>query len=315
MLEKRASSDAFMLWMIVDGVGLAIIAAATVLDGVDLWELIFSSQWDYNKGSLSLWFAGRGLQVAGLFCLISHAATMQLFHLLEFIGMALLTAGPVLNLVSYSSMHIHNYEGSFVFMRKWLVSELLELIGILFLDLSMIDTKDYLVLLAEVIGFFILGVATMLELSFPSNDLSKVPIASWSKDPVHISDAVGLLLLTFVAIGQYNMKRHKHLLSTHYSLLPTTVHDHEHGGASSSPVREKRAALASSPGRNGVASYINGVVSHNGHSNGTSYENSGHSGKDTSKNGFKDVFHIPSNTHGAVKDTRQQAASNHKHSN
>jgi hypothetical protein len=58
------------LWMLIDGIGLAIITTATILEGYELWLEIFQSHWATNMLSEILWFAGRSFQVIGLFFLI-----------------------------------------------------------------------------------------------------------------------------------------------------------------------------------------------------------------------------------------------------
>lgn len=60
------------LWMLVDGIGLAIITTATILEGYELWWEIFESHWETNTFSEVLWFAGRAFQVMGLFFLIGE---------------------------------------------------------------------------------------------------------------------------------------------------------------------------------------------------------------------------------------------------
>jgi hypothetical protein len=73
------------LWMLVDGIGLAIIAAATIMEGVHLWKESMSSQWNGNEMSLLYWFGGRTLQVTGLIFLIGKLASDKLLcHIMCF---------------------------------------------------------------------------------------------------------------------------------------------------------------------------------------------------------------------------------------
>ena len=58
------------LWMLVDGIGLAVIAGATIMEGVHLWLESFHTYWALNSQSLIYWFGGRSLQVSGLTLLI-----------------------------------------------------------------------------------------------------------------------------------------------------------------------------------------------------------------------------------------------------
>jgi hypothetical protein len=65
------SSD--LLWMLVDGIGLAIVAGATIMEGVHLWKEFFHSFWNtYNNISIIFWLLGRSCQVFGIVILIGN---------------------------------------------------------------------------------------------------------------------------------------------------------------------------------------------------------------------------------------------------
>jgi hypothetical protein len=69
--DKAVQSQAsLLLWMLVDGIGLAIIAGATLMEGVKLWNDYFNVFWETNSYSLGFWFSGRTCQLIGLFFLI-----------------------------------------------------------------------------------------------------------------------------------------------------------------------------------------------------------------------------------------------------
>jgi hypothetical protein len=68
------------LWMLVDGIGLAIVAAATIMEGVHLWKESMSGQWSTNETSLLYWFGGRSLQVVGLMFLIGKPTHAGILH-------------------------------------------------------------------------------------------------------------------------------------------------------------------------------------------------------------------------------------------
>jgi hypothetical protein len=71
--DKAVQSQAsLLLWMLVDGIGLAIIAGATLLEGVKLWNEYFHVFWETNPNSLGFWFSGRTCQLIGLFFLIGE---------------------------------------------------------------------------------------------------------------------------------------------------------------------------------------------------------------------------------------------------
>ena len=203
-MPPQHNNAAFLVLLIVDGVGLAIIAGCTILEGMDLWKDFFNEYYDSNFPMLSFWFSGRFCQLIGLVLLISFAASFQIFPELERCGMLMLTVGPVLNLCGYSLFQ-SELDPFSLYNKRWTASELLELIGILVLDVSMIEAlEEYIVLTAEIIGFAILACAAMLEFEFTVSTF--IPIVDVRLDMVHGSDCFGLGLLTMVAIGQYKMK-------------------------------------------------------------------------------------------------------------
>jgi len=191
-------------WMIVDGVGLAIIATCTIMEGFELWRDYFSEYSDDNMPSIMFWVSGRLCQVLGLLFLISHAASFQLFPEIEKCGMAMLTAGPLLNLTA-CSLFDSGHDPVYLYNSMWISSECLELIGISILDLSLIDTEEYLVLTAEITGFFILGCAALLDIEYSADGIT-LPKISFRIDVIHVSDCFGLFLLSVVAVAQYQMK-------------------------------------------------------------------------------------------------------------
>lgn len=73
------------LWMLIDGIGLAIITAATILEGYELWIHFFHNYWASNTTSLTLWFLGRTFQIIGLLFLIG-----MLFYFTSFVSLFLL---------------------------------------------------------------------------------------------------------------------------------------------------------------------------------------------------------------------------------
>lgn len=81
--------------LFLDGIGLAIIAGCTILEGIDLWNDFYNEYWEENSSSLGFWFSGRILQVTGIILLILHAASLQLMHEMEVSGMLMLTIGRV----------------------------------------------------------------------------------------------------------------------------------------------------------------------------------------------------------------------------
>ena len=121
--------------------------------------------------------------------------------------MLLLTIGPMVNMSACYTFH-HQTDTGCLFNRRWMSSETLELIGISILDVSLIDMEEYLVLLTEISGFFMLCCAAILNFEyFPQNWIPSVGVRL---DMVHSSECFGLIMLTLVAYAQYRIKCAKH---------------------------------------------------------------------------------------------------------
>eukprot|EP01039_Chlorochromonas_danica_P007843 gene7845-8656_t len=206
------------LLMLVDGTGLAVITAATVLEGFELWTEIYDGHEVGNELASMLWLCGRISQIIGLLFLIGHASSFQVFPAIERFGMLMLTLGPMMNLSSYGIFRSAAHP-SWIFNRGWLSSESLELLGIAVLDISLIDMEEIWVLIAEVTGFMLLCGAAGLHFEY-INDYESVPSVSLRLDTTHASECFGLIVLTIVAVCQYRIKVHKHEQSA--------LHNHAH---------------------------------------------------------------------------------------
>lgn len=68
--SHHAAPSSMGLWMLVDGIGLAIVAGATIMEGIHLWKELFHMYWESERLSLLFWIGGRSLQVSGLVLLI-----------------------------------------------------------------------------------------------------------------------------------------------------------------------------------------------------------------------------------------------------
>lgn len=242
--HSSSSHDGHMMfWLIVDGVGLCLITACTVQDAITVWHDNFSEPlkvlcadtlnsciFSDLTSALFFWISGRFLQVVGLFSLIAFAASFQYFSELERSGMLMLTIGPCLNIIAcllFEAMDLKPVDERLVtssveliYRPIWLATELNELLGILVLDISLIDMGEYKVLAAEVIGFTILGGAALIEYySIGKNELGYVI----RKDVIHICDAVGLAMLTLVGIAHCRVKVNAKKIT-----LDAVGHHHHH---------------------------------------------------------------------------------------
>lgn len=131
--------------------------------------------------------------------------------------MLLLTVGPIVNMSACYTFH-HKTDTDFLFNRRWMSSETLELIGISILDISLIDMEEYLVLFAEVSGFFMLCCAAILNFEYFAG--SWIPNVGVRLDMVHSSECFGLIMLTMVAFAQYRIKCAKHEAMLNSGHLP-----------------------------------------------------------------------------------------------
>lgn len=220
--------------MLLDGVGLAIIAGCTILEGIALWKEYFQEYAEWNVAAICFWLCGRASQVVGLLLLISHAASLQVVHELEQMGMMMLTCGPILNMCA-CSIFDSGADPAYFFNKQWMASECLEFFGIFLLDLSMMDVKESIVLTFEVIGFFVLGCAAMLDFDY-SGEASALPSVSYRMDLVHVTDCCGLFMLTVVACAQYRIKMSAAKLKGHQQQSSSSSHHgqmHHPAGSSS----------------------------------------------------------------------------------
>lgn len=195
-------SSIFVLWMLMDGIGLTMIAVSTVFEGVELWNFFLHEYWDSNKFSLILWFAGRTFQVTGLILLVAFAASFQTYPLIEKIGMFLLTTGPLINLVSCYLFHSLE-DPLYLYNKQWRSNEIIEFTGMFILDLSYVETGEFYELLTELAGLSTLICAAVVEFDYSA--YSRFPTAYVRWDFVHTSEGIGLVLLAIVAYGLYRI--------------------------------------------------------------------------------------------------------------
>jgi hypothetical protein len=94
-----------------------------------------------------------------------------------------------------------------LYNMQWRNTEVVELIGMCILDISLIHMEEIYVLTAELSGFFMLCCAAILQFSY--DNATSMPAVTVRLDMVHISECVGLVLLSIVAVGQYQIKLSK----------------------------------------------------------------------------------------------------------
>mmetsp|Transcript_32743 Transcript_32743/g.55207 ORF Transcript_32743/g.55207 Transcript_32743/m.55207 type:complete len:430 (+) Transcript_32743:167-1456(+) len=305
------SHSLFGLLMILDGIGLAIVAGATILEGVRYWHDYYHLFWDTQTTCLLFWFGGRTFQVVGLMFLIAFAASFQMFPIIEYIGMFLITAGPVLNIIASYTFR-DPADPDLLFNREWRSNELLELTGMLILDLSYVDMEEFFVFLTEALGFFTLSLAATAEFDYPN--LTSLPTVEIRFDVVHLSEAIGLWCLTVVAFGLYRVHEHKQekLRQKQVTkLIETQRRQHQHRlntmginiDLGSESTDSEVLATSSDDNDNSDHSDATGIGNNNNDSN-----NSGGNGDDAAMDSMRT---IPSNfLHEEATTTTNQSDSN-----
>lgn len=156
-----------------------------------------------------------------------------MFPILELIGMVLISTGPLLNLIA-CYLFTNNDDPHYLYKKEWASTELVELAGMLILDVSLIHMEEIYVLLAEVTGFLVLCCAAGLQFTYSPKVV--LPSVSFRLDMVHSSECAGLIVLTVVAFAQYRMKLHKleyqqkvherHKINNHGSPTFNTIKTH-----------------------------------------------------------------------------------------
>ena len=132
---NRSNSYAFLV-MMLDGIGLSIITGCTLLQVFNEWQKLHRHHYQYNVFSLSLLICGRICQVIGLLLLIGFAFTMEKFPELEKGGMGMLTVGPIFTAIASAMFESGGLDPHALLNKRMVLTELVELTGILFLDLS-----------------------------------------------------------------------------------------------------------------------------------------------------------------------------------
>lgn len=155
---------------------------------------------------------------------------MQTFSYVEPTGMFFLTVGPVINLLS-CSMFVPPNDPTFMYNRQWRTSEIVEVTGMLLLDISLIHMEEAYVLLAELMGFATLCAAAFLQFTYQDGVL--LPEVAFRLDEVHMGECIGLILLSIVAIVQYNEK--------------VTAHAHHHAASRGKGSQHHSNATGSQP--------------------------------------------------------------------
>ena len=187
------------------------------MDCIDMWDDFFNEYYENNFVSMCFWFSSNCMGLMGILMLILHTSTFQIFPELETNAMAFLTVCPLLNMCSCSLFKSHPTTSSFNFNRRWMLSEIWELIGISFINVANSDSfqNKYLhILCLEITGYLFYIMSVIVDFNFSENEASATeeiyysfPKIEIKTDLIYLTDCFGLFLLVIVSIGNYYINR------------------------------------------------------------------------------------------------------------
>jgi len=189
--------------MLIDGIGLGMIAVCTVFEGIEDYFDALAGSSKENPETMLFFVAGLILATFGLLFLIFHAASFEAVHDFEYIGMAMLTVAPLVNMCAWT-MFDSGLDPTHFYNRQWLATEVIEVTGMTTLCISFIDADRYVVLVIELVGFAVLMIAAMCTVNIHSDRI--LPEVILRTDHIHIFDTCGLFLLCLVSCAQCHMK-------------------------------------------------------------------------------------------------------------
>jgi hypothetical protein len=192
-----------MILMLIDGIGLGMIAVCTVFEGIEDYQDALQAGATENPGTILCFVIGICLATIGLIALIFHAGSFEAVHAFEHIGMTMLTVAPLVNMVAWQ-LFDSGLDPTRFYNRQWMATEVIELIGMTMLCISFIDADRHTVLVIELVGFFVLMIAAMFTVNIHADII--LPEFIIRLDHIHIFDTCGLILLCVVSAGQWHMK-------------------------------------------------------------------------------------------------------------
>lgn len=211
--------------MLIDGIGLGMIAVCTVFEGIEDYNDALYANSKENPETIVFFFCGIIMATLGLVFLIIHAMSFENMHDFEHIGMALLTVAPIVNMCAWK-MFDSGLDPTHFFNRQWMATEIIEWCGMTILCISYIDADRYTVMFIELVGFFVLMVAAMFTVNIYQDRILPEFILRW--DHIHIFDTCGLFMLCIVSVGHWHILG----LAEEYNIKhPSARH---HGGSNSS---------------------------------------------------------------------------------
>lgn len=198
--ENQSTSTLHKIWTSVDILGLLVYTALAISYSFDAWNEVFSSRLKANILPVLITGVGRLLVIFGLLLLIYNDVDEDTFDGEDFIGMGMLTIGPILNLIA---CFLFNTEDKCI-KYAWMTDEILEIVGMLFLDLSMLTSRFHRVTIfvLEMVGFVILIGASLLNIEFLENEYLPFRV-SITTEVANYWDIFASSLMTVVSCKEY----------------------------------------------------------------------------------------------------------------
>lgn len=189
--------------MLIDGIGLGMIAVCTVFEGIEDYNDALYANSKENPSTILFFFCGIIMATVGLIFLIIHAMSFENMHDFEHIGMALLTIAPLVNMYGWSTFDC-GLDPTHFYNKEWMATEIIEWGGMTILCISYIDTDRYTVMYIELLGFVVLMIAAMFTVNIYEDRILPAFILRW--DHIHVLDTCGLLMLCIVSVGHWHME-------------------------------------------------------------------------------------------------------------
>ena len=191
--------------MIIDVLGLAIIAVCTTLEGTDDWQAPLSDYYHENGGSIFFWLSGLNLAIGGLLLLAINAMALETLPEWEHLGMAMLTFAPVINCIAWFLLETR--DPFHVFNKQQVATEIMEFVGMSTLNMTYFCRHNHSIeYILELVGYFMLACAAMLDVTYLPHKFT-LPVIDIRTDAYHGVDVIGLMLLAVVASGKYHISK------------------------------------------------------------------------------------------------------------
>mmetsp|Transcript_9341 Transcript_9341/g.17419 ORF Transcript_9341/g.17419 Transcript_9341/m.17419 type:complete len:272 (-) Transcript_9341:126-941(-) len=198
--DKSNYNFTFKLLMLIDALGLWLIALCTMAEALEDWDKEFRDHFFGNETALFYWILGAMLATLGLVAIMFNCAAMERLPYLEHVGMFMLTFAPVVNCVGWYYLNTGDLLDNYTLVA----TEVIEFIGMNALNYSYWCKDPWSDCFVEVTGYCILACAAMLDVFIYPEKMTE-PVVTLRTSTVNRMDVIGLIALMIVSIGKYQM--------------------------------------------------------------------------------------------------------------